>query len=227
MTNPVAGVYVIIFPNNKRYIGESSDLKTRWNRYKWAASSKSNYAETNRLVTQKIRKYGIENIRFEILACGEEYKDIKYRLKEERHFIRKYNTANKRYGYNLTTGGEPGPRTPRRQKSKERIKRAKPIVLYDIKKDCATIYFGGAKAIGDDFGYSKDVMSHTVMRGSLFLDRYYLIPLRSDDINALIERLRVKKVENHNQPKKARSHSKNAYYKWLAAVERVYEIFNE
>lgn len=92
-----------IFPNGKRYVGKTKQsLSTRqgvdWSGY-----------ENCTLLWKAIQKYGIENIKTEILFEGvltdEESSAI------ERFYIAKFKTnacrySNPSYGYNLTDGGE-------------------------------------------------------------------------------------------------------------------------
>lgn len=224
----VAGIYMIrIKATNKIYIGESANIYNRWKRYVWAAESDKDYYETQRKIVQDIRHYGVNKCEFVVLECGAKYEDKDFRIEREKELIAEYGARNECIGYNSTRGGETGPSAPRKQGSAERLKRAKPIILYDTETGRATLFFGGAKSIGDKFGYGKDVMSHTVKRGSLFLNRYYLVPLSKSEQNDILEKLRKKKLGNVEQSQKARSHSANAFYKYENAVKRVNEIFDD
>lgn len=88
-------VYKHIFPNGKVYIGISSnDLKRRW-------GNGSGYLKQP-LIYNAIKKYGWNNIKHEILDCKldkttAENKEIEY--------IRKFNSANRCFGYNISIGG--------------------------------------------------------------------------------------------------------------------------
>lgn len=74
--------------NGKSYIGYSNNVFERWNDHR--------HDKGSHLVYQAIKKYGIENITFEILAEATEL--------EEHIYIEKYNTMAP-YGYNLAPGG--------------------------------------------------------------------------------------------------------------------------
>lgn len=74
--------------NGKSYIGYSDKVEARWADHK--------HGKGSALVYQAIKKYGIENITFEILAEASE--------QEENAYIQKYNTMAPN-GYNLTPGG--------------------------------------------------------------------------------------------------------------------------
>ncbi|MBR5586559.1 MAG: GIY-YIG nuclease family protein, partial [Clostridia bacterium] len=88
-------VYMHIFPNGKRYIGVTS-LKPE---LRWGANG-CNYKNT--YMKNAIKKYGWNNIIHKIIACNltqEEASDMEIAL------IKKYNSANRLYGYNISLGG--------------------------------------------------------------------------------------------------------------------------
>lgn len=92
-------VYIHTSPNNKRYIGiTSQNPERRWRRdglgYKkhiffWRA----------------IQKYGWDNFKHEILYTDLTEKEAK---QKEIELIAFYNSNNENYGYNLSSGGESG-----------------------------------------------------------------------------------------------------------------------
>lgn len=89
-------VYMHILPNNKKYIGVTSQ-KTyqRWhggNAYKF-----------NKELTNDIKKYGWNNIEH-IIIKNNLTKNEAYGLEQD--LIKKYKTTNKKYGYNKQNGGE-------------------------------------------------------------------------------------------------------------------------
>jgi group I intron endonuclease len=55
----ICGIYKIISPSNKVYIGQSKDIKKRWRDYK--------YSKTQIRLNRSFEKYGIENHIFEII----------------------------------------------------------------------------------------------------------------------------------------------------------------
>ena len=97
-------IYMYIFPNGKRYIGKTSkSLKERQLDAKW-----SGYKNCTVLMSA-VKKYGVENIRQDILF--ENYMTDEYASRLEQICIflfktncRKFN--NPQYGYNTTDGGE-------------------------------------------------------------------------------------------------------------------------
>ena len=226
MANNICGIYMIRNElNGKVYIGQSKDILRRWKYYDWAAKTTYNYNDTKRPIIVDMRKYGMQHFAFSILDMSKEMKDGKTRAITEYNYIHKYRADDPRYGYNGSCGLDPyldfdEPRS-RKQDIKERIKRAKPVFLYDTYDRSCMLYIGGAKAVGDEFGYGKDVMSHTVKRGSLFMERYYLIPASNKQRKELIEKLRKKKVEAPTQKPHTRVQSTEAYNAFMKAVEDV------
>ena len=91
-------VYVHIAPNGKRYVGMTgTDPLTRWR-------GGAGYAH-NRYFSDAIKKYGWSNIDHIILATGLTADEAE-RLEREK--IKEYRSNDRRYGYNLTDGGEVG-----------------------------------------------------------------------------------------------------------------------
>lgn len=88
-------VYVHTFPNGKRYIGlTTQNLNRRWNNGKKYKCQK--------VVYNAILKYGWDNISHQVFECDTEA-EMKYL---EKYLIAYYNTTDRRYGYNITEGGE-------------------------------------------------------------------------------------------------------------------------
>lgn len=91
-------VYMHICPNNKRYIG----ITMKKPEYRWGKNG-SRYREHNVHFWNAIQKYGWHNIEHIIVAkdlTKEEACDMEIEL------IRKYNTTDRKFGYNKSTGGE-------------------------------------------------------------------------------------------------------------------------
>lgn len=94
------GIYKITnLVNGKSYIGQSVNIQKRFNAHKSAAFNPNNKNYDFPLY-RAIRKYGIENFKFEILEeCNKSELDAK-----EVWYISKYKTHSKR-GYNQDDGG--------------------------------------------------------------------------------------------------------------------------
>ena len=109
------GIYKITNKiNNHSYIGLSTHLEDRWEYHKTPYNWKR---ENNKVLYKAIKKYGIDNFKFEILEeCSVEELGGK-----EKYYIKKYNTYYN--GYNMTAGGEDnqGESHPRHKLTKEDI----------------------------------------------------------------------------------------------------------
>ena len=88
-----------IFPNGKIYIG-----KTKTTIEERAGVNGCRYGD-NTLVGRAIRKYGWINVKKKILISGLSKDDANIK---ERDLIAKYDSTNKKIGYNLTLGGDGG-----------------------------------------------------------------------------------------------------------------------
>lgn len=81
--------------NNKKYVGISKDPIARW-------ANGSGY-HRNKHFADSIKRYGWENFAHLILKTNLSKEEA---CELERQLIREYNTRDKRFGYNLTDGGE-------------------------------------------------------------------------------------------------------------------------
>lgn len=192
----IAGVYLIRNRRNgKVYIGQSKDILKRFRQYEWGATSDRDYSETKHPVTKAIREEGIENFDFTILASGSRFNKVEKRLELETEYIQLYHSDDPKRGYNESAGGEIGRPWAREQKFRERIRRADPVFLYNIKTEEALLYLSGAKGVADEFGSSKDIVSHVVNLGFAFQYKYYVIPARKDKRDEVLAK-RIKQLED-------------------------------
>lgn len=86
--------------NGKCYVGITTNLEYRWYCHKNAP----NYPSLKSPLYSAMRKYGIENFKFEVVE--DNISDIELLGARERYYIKKYNSHVSKYGYNLTWGGE-------------------------------------------------------------------------------------------------------------------------
>lgn len=90
-------VYLLIFPNEKKYCGYTSQkLARRWNN--------GNGYKHCPLVYRAILKYKWENVQKFLLASFDTAEEA---LAKEKEIISKYNLNNPLFGYNLDSGGKP------------------------------------------------------------------------------------------------------------------------
>ena len=85
--------------NNKCYIGQTNDIKRRFQQHRRMANDNDGTAKT---LYAAMKKYGIENFSFEILE-----QDIENYDEREEYWINYYNSHED--GYNLTPGGSAPP----------------------------------------------------------------------------------------------------------------------
>lgn len=86
--------------NNKKYIGQTSNLNRRISEHKYR-SGKDNLPFHN-----AIMKYGIKSFEIKILI---ENVSTQEKLNEyEKFFIKRYKTGSKKFGYNISSGGSNG-----------------------------------------------------------------------------------------------------------------------
>lgn len=92
----MTGIYKLTSPNNKSYIGKSTNIFQRWEQHKAVSHTKSTK------LYKSIKKYGWDNFKKEIIKeCKVEELD-----NLEIFYIKKYNSVEK--GLNLTYGGDGG-----------------------------------------------------------------------------------------------------------------------
>lgn len=97
-----SGIYYIEnLINNKKYIGQSNNIKDRWRRH---ISELNKNKHHNDYLQKSWNKYGENNFMFEII----EYCSIENLDDREQYWIDFYNTMDRDFGYNLKTGGQNG-----------------------------------------------------------------------------------------------------------------------
>lgn len=88
-------VYMHITPNGKKYIGITGrDTETRW--------KNGNGYYNHKYFFNAIKKYGWKNIEHTVIFKNLTEEEAK---EKEIQLIEKYQTTNRKYGYNLTNGG--------------------------------------------------------------------------------------------------------------------------
>ena len=168
------GIYKIINPMNKIYIGQSINIDSRFHIYKKL------YKESIGIkLYNSLKKYGWENHIFKIIEeCSVEQLN-----KREIYWIKFYNSIYE--GLNIELGGKGGPRnieTKEKIKISSMGKNAKPILQYDVQGNflkkwpsiiCAENQYG--KGI-------KEVLAKKIKTAHQYVWRYENDPLPSDFI---------------------------------------------
>ena len=91
------GIYKIINPNGAIYIGQSINIKKRWNEYKNLRGCGYNTRLYNSL-----KKYGFKNHIFKIIKICEQYE----LNNKEIYYIEYFKSFNTELGLNLHSGGD-------------------------------------------------------------------------------------------------------------------------
>ena len=100
--------------NGKKYIGITKQKPERRWKSGWGYYDKSGRC----YFWKAIQKYGWDNFKHEILEDKLSYEEAK---EKERFYIKKYNSANSLYGYNLTLGGDGFLGLPRSEETKQKL----------------------------------------------------------------------------------------------------------
>jgi group I intron endonuclease len=109
----IPGIYEIInLVNNKKYIGQSVDIRTRLNNHK---SSLKNNKHHNRHLQAAYNKYGADNFRFNILESDVSINSLDTL---ERYYIYIFKATNIECGYNIENGGHEGKKLSEEHKRK-------------------------------------------------------------------------------------------------------------
>jgi len=104
-------LYIIKFPNGKKYIGITTNINKR------KLCHKSRTKTNDPLpVYCALRKYGFDNVIWDI---KDGYKSWEELCSEEVRLILQYQTKNREFGYNITDGGDGSPGTVHSEKWKQ------------------------------------------------------------------------------------------------------------
>lgn len=100
--------------NNKIYIGQTKNPDHRWRQHK----NKAKNEKPDMVICQAMKKYGIDNFIYEIIACCKTQEDIDF---TEELIIKQLDSCNSEKGYNIATGGK---YLPKSEETKRKISRA-------------------------------------------------------------------------------------------------------
>ena len=143
----MTGIYKLTnLKNGKVYIGQSSDIKQRWEHYK-SLDRKS----CNDYFYKALKKYGPKGFSFEVLK---EFKPDTPNLKEfldlyETTYIQVYDSTNRTLGYNFQSGGGVSRGWHHSEETRKRISQRKREEMNDSTRDKIRIAKTGTRACAD------------------------------------------------------------------------------
>lgn len=127
-----------VFPNGKRYVGitKHKDPQKRW------LNGKGYTSNHQPLIARAIEKYGWDNIEHYILDSG--LSEIRAKELEKYYITQKYKSNNKKYGYNITDGGDGVNGLSHSEETKKKISLKSKLMWNDesFKKDMAEKHKG-------------------------------------------------------------------------------------
>jgi hypothetical protein len=94
-------IYLITSPSGKQYIGKSTIAPTQ--KFTLYRSAATYFPNIKRPILEAIRKYGWDNMKFEIIEQNNNWTSTELN-EREKYWIHQYETLQK--GYNLTSGGD-------------------------------------------------------------------------------------------------------------------------
>ena len=104
-------VYMLLFPSNKVYIGlTGKDVEERW---------KNGYGYHSPFVSNAIKKYGWDNVQKYVLFDNLTVDQAKLK---EIELIKWFNSTNRKFGYNISSGGESKSGVKMSDESKRRLR---------------------------------------------------------------------------------------------------------
>lgn len=124
-------IYKLEFPNNKVYIEQTKNLKKRLYNYI------SKYKTKGHLVKKAILKYGLDNVKLEIIKVCNNHLELN---ESEIYYISLYDSCNILKGYNLSLGGVSN--KPSLQTTIKKIQSSKKIKVgqYDLNGNLLKIF---------------------------------------------------------------------------------------
>ena len=158
-----SGVYMIVFPNNKKYIGISNNIRRRMNQH--------NIDFRNNLpIENAIQKYGKIT---EFILLEEIKPENRQEMREkEKFWISKYHSNNKNFGYNVSEGGDGadlGSNNPQAKFNEEEIQK----IYQDLKNNKKTM-----TDLAKQYNISLGILS-LINNGKTYFHSNEIYPIRN------------------------------------------------
>lgn len=211
-------IYMIVnLRNNKKYIGKTVHLLNRANNY--ISHTRDLHSKDNRILTQDMRRYGIENFRMFPLAVVKTRKELALL---EKYYILQYDTLYPK-GYNLTvpTGEDFHVKQYQGHAHTVATKTKKAKLIAAVNPDEKKMYISvGMKLFGDFIGKGKDVIKNAAKVPNRICG-YYIIYLNETDQKQVLEKVqkRVYFMYNRRTSVNRDKSNHNNYYSVVSDVQ--------
>lgn len=162
----ISGVYRIIFPNDKNYIGISNNIRRRMMEHFGADINK----KPELPISRALLKYGITNIKIEIIEKIDSYNRF-FMREREKYWIKYYNSLIHLNGYNVSCGGDGADVG---ENNHEALLSASQLceIIKDLKESTLTI-----KEIADKYNVNDYVISR-INNGHTYFNKENSYPIR-------------------------------------------------
>lgn len=158
--------------NNKIYIGQSVDITRRWAEHRRSGQPKkyslSSKRDINSPIHLAMQKYGIENFEFSVVKECE----VEALNELERYYISFYHSTDKRYGYNISLGGQD------RVGAKGELHSQAKLNQKQVDTICQRLIAGeSVKAIHADYNFVNKSIISMINQGHIWKNPSYTYPL--------------------------------------------------
>lgn len=182
------GIYAIRnITTNKLYIGKSKNIYKRLHQHLTDIKYKERNHNENPYLLNAINKYSLAD--FEYIILEKTILDEKYLSERELHFIDKYNTTNKKFGYNL-----------RRDSSTKMIvhDKTRQKISKRLKKEWSSgIRKNHGQKLADNWKNNKERKSNQSLLMSKTLTKYEY-HLTKNDITIIVDYKKLKELNLQN-----------------------------
>lgn len=205
-----AGIYVITnLVNNKKYVGSSIDLYTRYHQHK---SDLCKGIHKNQHLQNSWNKYCFENFSFSII---EVVSDINQLIEREQFWIDQLNVCNRTVGYNSLpiAGNSLGRKMTDEQIIANRLrqKSSKSILQFDLEGNLIKEWQSIAE-LHRKLGIAKNTIQWALKNKNKVKNSYFLI-LKSEFSNELLDECLANKSGRKGKPLPAKNKKVNQYDK--------------
>lgn len=167
--------------NGKVYVGETGNPKRRYRDHINTAMSKGSFSKIKKqLIHIVIAKYGESNFEFSII---DQFPTQKEAFQAEIKYIKKYKSKNRKFGYNLTPGGEGGGGFNKKITNRQAIRLIKEYVKKEI----------SLRELSINYNISRDSVAK-IIKGEIYVDLPISDELRKEAVAKIKSKDKSKKT---------------------------------